>query len=143
MHISTPKLLSVHTLNPNANSVHSARDLGADSEMSRAKRVEAAVTFWRNQQSFHLSPERKLADLVETSLDGMPAEFRRIVAEGMQHGHAEGSRGKPRAKANIFSSDEEEDAVVVDAVEEAVHSPEHSPAELNASGSISWSRSGE
>jgi hypothetical protein len=32
------------------------KTLGANSEMARAKRIEAAVTFFMNQQSFKLSP---------------------------------------------------------------------------------------
>lgn len=64
--ISTPQLVSVQRLTPVEMAV---RDLGDDSEMRRAKRVEAAVKFWRNQSSFHLSPERKMSDVVDTSME--------------------------------------------------------------------------
>ncbi len=74
--ISTPRLVSVQRLTPHISALNNIRDLGADSEMKRARRVEQAVAFWRNQTSFHLSPDRKLSDLVDSSVEGMPSEFR-------------------------------------------------------------------
>lgn len=130
--ISTPKLISVQTLNPTQNSVNSALDLGGDSEMSKARRVEAAVAFWRNQSSFHLSPERKLRDLVDLTAENMPAEFRRMLAEGVQHNSKGSMRGRRmstrRRGGEIFSEDED--------VEEHLAN-----SSANTTGSISWSKS--
>ena len=74
--------------------------------MAKARRVEDAVTFWRNQQSFHLEPTREFTDSVNSNMAAWPSEMRRALASGVIHTVRDDREKKKRRQLQTVFSDD-------------------------------------